>query len=99
MFVEIGAMDRNMTFPAPAGPLRHSRAMIGRPHVGEILFSVATEAQGLIPRSQHFVIDGSVDLMARCAAFAKRQMLDRERASLLFVTFKTRLVHIRHGGG
>lgn len=57
------------------------------------------DTQRLIPRCQHLIVDRAVDFVARGTPFAKGQMLDRKRTSLLLVTLKAGLVHIGHRSG
>jgi hypothetical protein len=96
MFIEIRAMHSHVTFSTPTSPLRHPGGMIAPPHVREILFAMTTEAQTPIPRNQHLVVNRSMNFMARCATFTKRQMFERKGTSLLFVAFETFFIGIFH---
>ena len=83
-----------MTSPGVARPCARRR-MTHYSHRGS-LPTVAPETQRRIPRSQHLIVDGAVNLVAGLTAFAKRQMLEHKRPALLFVAFKTGLVRIFH---
>ncbi len=63
------------------------------------LTAMAPETQRGIPCDQHLIIDRTMDLVARSAAFPKRQMLKHKRSALLFMAFKARLIHVRHRSG
>ena len=54
------------------------------------------DTQGMIPRSQHLIVDRTVNFMAGLTAFTHRQMLDHKWTALLLVALEAGFIHVGH---
>ena len=96
MVIEIGPVDSGVAFRAEAGSLRQPRVVVLLADCGKYNLGMAAQAQVVVPRYEHFLVDGAVHLMAGSAALAQGLMLPDKRPTLVFVALKTGFVDIFH---
>ena len=99
MLVKIGTVNPGVAAGAEARSFRKASAVVGIADRRKDLLRVTAKTQIAVPDNQHFVVEGTVDLMAGRAPFPKRFMLPDKGALLLLVTFKTGLVRPFESGG
>jgi hypothetical protein len=102
MGVDLGSMNRFVTASAPAGAARHECGMVEIADVklpsDALLLEVALEAEVLVARNQHLLVDAAMRIVAGGATFANGFMLEDKRAALRGMTFEAGLVSGSQGG-
>src|SRR3989338_9556216 len=98
MVVKVRPVGRRMAAGAEARPVPKPPRVAAVPDAWEVDLRVAAQAQVVVPRLQHFLMDRAVDLMAAAASFPQGFMLEHERPALGLMALEAGLVDALDAG-